>query len=157
MLLALLIFVLVKQVPLWLHSNEQMGAEFSKIKAVDLDGETISLPLEKRKAVYIFWATWCGPCHIQLAQFEKSVSDGSLNQNQIIAVSLDESTEALRAFIKEKAYSFSVVQVATGQSWTDLNVQATPTIIFVNEKGRVHNFFTGLSPLSVFKAKNFLK
>jgi thiol-disulfide isomerase/thioredoxin len=157
LLVGLLIYVAYKQVPLWMHSNEQVGKNFFTIKAVSLDGEQIEIPVVKAKTVYIFWATWCGPCHIQMGQFNQSVTSGDLKADQIVAVSLDKSLNEVRAFVKDKGYTFKVVQAATDQSWTDLNVQATPSIAFVDENNKIQDFFTGLSPLSTFKAQKFLK
>jgi len=148
--------VAYKQVPLWMHSNEQIGKNLVSFEALDLSGERIELPSDDTKNIYVFWATWCGPCHIQLAQFDRAVKSGDLNSDVVVAVSLDKSQEDFKKFLIEKKYTFKVVRSSSDQSWIDLNIRATPTIAFVENK-KVINFFTGISPLSVYKAKSFLE
>jgi len=137
-----------------MHSNEQIGKNFVIFTAVDSKGEKIEFPTDEAKTIYVFWATWCGPCHIQLAQFDKAVKAGGLKPDQIVAVSLDKSKEDLKKFLIEKKYAFKTFQSSQDQSWMDLNVKVTPSVAFV-ENRKVVNFFTGISPLSVYRAKKF--
>jgi len=154
----LILYVAQKQIPLWRHSNNQVGTSFSKLKAQGVQNQTwVSLPIEGERAVYIFWATWCGPCHLQLSQFERSVVEDKLPSDRVKAISLDQSREDLKIFLEKNKYSFKVFHILSKQKWTDFNVQATPTVVFVDELGHVFDFFTGLSPLAVYKAQNFLK
>jgi len=157
LLAGLVVFVISKQIPLLLHSNEQVGKNFFEVKAFNLSGHETLLPQEKKKKVYIFWATWCGPCHLQLAQFERAIKNKKLLPDQVVAISLDSSLEKVVEFQKQKNYSFKVFLASSEQSWMELGVQATPSIAFVDERNKIYDFFTGVSPLSVSKAKRFLK
>lgn len=145
-----------RQLPLWSHSNAQIGEDVVAFEVQTLNDELKLEPQDESAKIYIFWTTWCGPCHLQLAQFDKAVEFGQIDAKNIIAVSLDKSVDLVQAFAEEKKYNFKVVRATSKSSWVDLNIQATPSIAFVKNK-KIANFFTGLSPLSVFKAKSFLK
>lgn len=151
--MCLLIF---KQAPLWMNSFNQEGKSLPLSQVLNLKGESETIPLKNQKAVYIFWATWCGPCHMQLSRFKKAVENGELPKEQIIAVSLGEDLETVRAFQSKEGYPFKVLVSPSNESWKRFNVQATPSIAYVDAKGDIETFSAGLSPLGVFKAKWFL-
>lgn len=152
-LISLLIF---KQAPLWMNSFKQEGKRFTVSEVLSIYGEKELIPLKDKRAVYIFWATWCGPCHMQLSRFKKAVEKGELPKDQIIAVNLGETLNLVKDFQEKESYPFKIVIASSNNSWQDFNVQATPSTAYVNEEGLIETFTAGLSPLAVFRAKQFL-
>ncbi len=150
-------FVIAKKKPIWLNSYKQKGADFNSVVVTNLNGNTEKLPQLGKNAVYIFWATWCKPCHLQLNMFKKSVESGELSGNSIIAVNLGEPVEVVRSFQKKQSYPFKVVMTPPGVAWHHFNVMVTPTIAYVSKSGKINEFSSGLSPLAVFQSKKFLK
>jgi len=80
------------------------GAEFPDFAEKDLNGNPISVSALKGKVVLVdFWATWCGPCRVELPNvidtYKKHHSEGF----EIIGVSLDSKRDALESFLKDHA------------------------------------------------------
>ena len=153
----LLIFVISKQIPVWANSYQQLGKMASNSKTFLLDGTPTQVPDLENKRVYIFWATWCKPCHLQLGWFKKAVNKGKLNKQDIIAVNLSEPIETVKKFQEEHQYPFSVVIAPEKSAWKEFNVVATPTIAYIEKGGTIKDFSSGLAPLAVYRSPKFLK
>jgi len=119
--------MLFKQTPMLINSYKKKGTDFPIVEVISLKREKTELPLSNQKAVYIFWATWCSPCHLQLKLFKKAVDDQKISASNVVAV------------------------------WSELGVVATPSIAYVDKYGKIKSFSAGFSPLAVYKAANFLE
>lgn len=107
--------------------------------------ESIRFP-SNQKQVVVFWATWCGPCKVELARLQNLVENKKINPQQILALSLDENISMLRDFMKNTKYDFLVAHDTTSQLSQKFNVIGTPTILLINEKNEIQWRTTGISP-----------
>ncbi|HZF07432.1 MAG TPA: TlpA disulfide reductase family protein [Thermoanaerobaculia bacterium] len=91
-----------------------------------------------------FWATWCGPCHIQALILEDVYKDYHGKGVQFLAANVGEETEAVRRFVKEKPFSYPVLidpKDVAGQ----LGIEALPTLMVIDKKGKLSFFEAGLT------------
>lgn len=90
--------------------------------------------------VVYFWATWCGPCKVTSPSVEQLAKHFSVTS--IAMASGDNHT--LQAYIKDKEYSFAVIndnEQMISQQW---GVNATPFILFVRH-GKIVGHTAGAS------------
>jgi thiol-disulfide isomerase/thioredoxin len=77
----------------------------------DVQGKNIRLADYKGKVILLdFWATWCGPCKIEIPwfiEFQKTYGPQGL---QVIGVSVDDTVEKLRPYVKEYKMNYPVLQ-----------------------------------------------
>jgi cytochrome c biogenesis protein CcmG/thiol:disulfide interchange protein DsbE len=76
----------------------------------DMNGTPVKLSEFKGKVIVLnYWATWCGPCKIEIPAFvelyDKYKNDGLV----ILGVSGDDDPETLRAFAKEWKMNYPVL------------------------------------------------
>jgi thiol-disulfide isomerase/thioredoxin len=128
-----------------------LAPEFS-LKSVP-DGKTVTLSSLRGKAVVVnFWATWCGPCKIEmpwLVDLQKKYGDQGL---QIVGITKDDSDEATIArFTKKMGVNYTIL--VGNQQVQDLygGVGGLPTSFFVNRSGKVVHEIIGLDSESKFE------
>lgn len=91
-----------KQFETLLFHRELTGKEL-EIVGPSLKGESFNIASLKGKVVLVdFWATWCGPCVMEMpnvkAVYEKYKDKGF----DVVAISLDQSRENLEKFVKDR-------------------------------------------------------
>jgi thiol-disulfide isomerase/thioredoxin len=152
----IVLFVLVQRAPsiFKMFQSQGTGAPVSFVK--DLQGQSIQVPLPK-KQVLVFWATWCGPCNIELGRINKLILKKEISADSIIAISSFEDPSYVSEFAIKHNYQFVIATDETGLAAKNYNVSATPTIIFIEKTGDINWMTMGLSPTLEFRLKSFLK
>ena len=125
--------------------NERHAAPDFLLK--DADGKTVHLSDYKGKVVLLdFFATWCGPCKIEIPwfmEFERKNKDRGFN---VLGVSMDdEGWEVVKPFLQNLSVNYRVVigNDATAQSYG--GVDALPTTFLIDREGRIAAVHVGLS------------
>jgi thiol-disulfide isomerase/thioredoxin len=116
----------------------------------------IMFPAYGKKSIAVFWASWCGPCGIELSRINKAILEKEIGADRIYAISLDQDLHALEKTILEKKYSFKTYLDKENTISTLLKVNSTPTIVFIDETGKVSWQTTGVSPFLINRIKSFL-
>ena len=122
-----------------------------------VDGGEFALAAQKQKRVLLFWATWCGPCSLELARVNRMIAGGELKPEQVLAISIGETAEVVKSAIAERKYTFPVALDLDGKVAESFKVSGTPTIVFVDEKQVINWLSTGLSPSLGLRLQRFLR
>ena len=117
---------------------QQMAPDFS---LTSLDGRTVSLAdyHGKKKLVLSFWASWCGPCRLEVPAlqsfYERHRKDS--DQFEILAISIDEERAPAEAFAMEMKPPFPMLLDLSGKTATAYHVENIPVVYVVDENGKV--------------------
>lgn len=107
----------------------------------------------KPKVVY-FWASWCSVCKAYSYLLDKNLNL-LVGDAVFLSVVEDEESRDLADYIKKRNIKYPVLR-AKYEMLKDWGVSAYPTTIFLNRKGEVLFFDTGIiSPFS-FWLRSFL-
>lgn len=120
-----------------LESRVEDAETYEPFELALLDGEMVnSADLEGRIAVLHFWGTWCGPCIVELPEYQEF--DERYREDpevQVFSISNDESNEIIEDYLAKNNFDFSVLVDA---GYADrAGVTAWPTTWFVDREGRV--------------------
>ena len=119
----------------------------------DANGKTVHLEEYKGKVVLLdFFATWCGPCKIEIPwfmEFERNYKDKGFS---VLGVSMDdEGWEVVKPFLADLGVNYRVVigNDATAQIYG--GVDALPTTFLIDRNGRIAAIHIGLASKKVFE------
>ncbi|OHB76046.1 MAG: hypothetical protein A2Z25_17200, partial [Planctomycetes bacterium RBG_16_55_9] len=118
----------------------------------DINGKEHKLSDYKGKNVLVvFWATWCGPCKMEiphLIELRNTVSEEDLS---ILAIS-NENPDLVRSFVAQARINYTVVIDRGGLPAPYSAINAIPSGFFMDRKGNVKLGTTGLVSLEEIKA-----
>ena len=133
-------------------NQDQKAADFH-LKT--LNGEDFNLSTQPKKMVIVFWATWCGPCELELKRINKMIDDKKIRASNVLAISSREDESTLREKVVKKNYLFNVGVDSNGEVASLYNVSATPTILLIDDKQIINWMTTGLSPSLEYRISTF--
>ena len=141
----------------WIARDERQSQTAPSFSALSMTNSLIELPLKDNKpSILVFWATWCGPCEMELARLKKAVDDKEIPADRVFAVSLGETLEIVQQTLKERGYPFQVVADERGRAGELYKIRVTPTVVHVDKDQNMAWVAEGLHPLSGTKAKSHL-
>ncbi len=121
-----------------------------------LEGETIQLSELRGKVVFLNqWATWCPPCRAEMPAIEKLYKSVDKNKIAFVMLSLDDSEEKARNFVREKAFTFPVYQPA-GPLPAAFASEAIPTTLILDSKGQIVQRIEGIANYDTDEFRRYL-
>ena len=112
----------------------------------DSNGATAKLSDYKGKVVLLdFWATWCGPCKIEIPwfmEFEQTLKDRGF---AVVGVSMDEDGwDAVKPYIQARKINYRILlgNDMVGQLYG--GVDSLPTTFLIDRSGRIAATHVGL-------------
>src|ERR1051326_6216203 len=112
----------------------------------DTDGKMVRLSDYKGRVVLLnFWATWCGPCKIEIpwfVQFQKTYKDRDL---AVVGVSMDEDGwDSVKPYIDQHKMNYQVVIGNDHISQLFGSIDSLPTTLVIDREGRIASMHIGL-------------
>jgi thiol-disulfide isomerase/thioredoxin len=111
-----------------------------------LDGKTMRLSDLRGKAVLLnFWATWCGPCKIEMPWFVDLQNQYGSQGLQIVGVAMDDgSKEDIAKFAKDMGVNYPILigKDSVGDQYG--GVPALPESFLIARDGKVIDKIVGL-------------
>ena len=121
-------------------ATEEKGSEAPDFTVYDLEGNAHKLSDFRGKPVLLnFWASWCGPCQMEMPDFQKYYESHGDKVNFVIVNLTDgqqETVESASAFIAEKGYTFPVYYDTDIDAAAKYGVSAVPVSYFIDAEGR---------------------
>ena len=110
------------------------------------DGAPVSLAAYKGKVVLVnFWATWCGPCKIEIpwfVEFQRTYKDRGFT---VVGLSMDEDGwDAVKPYVERRKINYPTVLATEMTRQMYGGVASLPTTFIIDKQGRIAVTHIGL-------------
>ena len=113
----------------------------------DRDGNEVKLSDYTGKPIVLnFWASWCGPCQMEMPDFHEKYLELGQDVHFLMVNMTDgsrETVDSASAFVDKNAYAFPVFYDTAVDAAMTYGVYSLPTTYFINAKGHAIAQATG--------------
>jgi len=119
----------------------------------DANGKTERLEDYKGKVILLdFFATWCGPCKIEIPWFMEMERKNKDRGFAVLGVSMDdEGWDIVKPFLAELGVNYRVVIGNDSTAQLYGGVDALPTTFLIDRNGKIASVHIGLASKKVFE------
>ena len=122
----------------------------------DQNGVSHKLSDYKGKVVFLnFWATWCGPCQIEMPHIEELYNEYGQNTGDVIFLGVsnpktqeypqnqDVDIDGTKKFLTDNGYTFPSVFDETGDVFRSYFIGSFPTTYMIDTDGNIYGYVAG--------------
>jgi cytochrome c biogenesis protein CcmG/thiol:disulfide interchange protein DsbE len=119
----------------------------------DMDGVDVKLAAFQGKVIVLnFWATWCGPCRIEipyLIELQRQYPDDLV----VLGVSVDDTADKLKPYAAEMKINYPLLVGNGRQDFLDAYgpFWGIPVSVFIGRDGMIHKKHTGFASKEHFE------
>ena len=129
-------------------AGSEYGPEIGKLAPdftlTGLDGKEVALSDLRGKAVLLnFWASWCGPCRIEMPFFQEIYEKWTTTELVLLAVNLQEDPAKVREFVESGGYSFPILLTTGNEVPLAYNIRGIPATFFIDADGVIRDIKVG--------------
>ena len=113
----------------------------------DADGKVVHVSDYRGKVLLLdFWATWCGPCKIEIPWFVDLERKNKDRGFEVLGISMDEEGwETVKPFIADMGVNYRVVIGNDSTAQLYGGVDAMPTTFLIDRTGKIAAVHVGLA------------
>ena len=122
----------------------EIGKAAPSFQLTDIDGQSVSLSDFQGEPVLLnFWATWCGPCRMEMPFIQEVYDERSQPGLVILAINIGESLTTVEEFIQDYNLTFPVLLDLEENVAEKYNIRAIPTTYFIDSDGIIRDIMIG--------------
>ena len=122
----------------------------------DVEGQDVKLASLKGKVVLLdFWATWCGPCKIEIPWFIEFQKKYGTDGLQVVGVSVDDTQARLKPYVTKMNMNYLVLQGLDHDDIQDAYgpLFGIPVTVVISRDGKMCAKHVGLSSKDRFESE----
>ena len=118
-----------------------VGNQAPEIEIVNINGSTFQIKnIESDLILVLFWASWCPHCNAMVSGLKELYQDASLNDFEVLAISIDTSATDYGEALAEQATSwinYSELKGWDSKAAIDYSIYATPTMFLIDRNRNI--------------------
>lgn len=123
------------------NSDENAAFPSPDFTVYDREGNTVRLSDFLGKPIVLnFWASWCGPCKMEMPDFDKIYKEYGNDIHFVMVNLTDGSRETMKTattFLDNSGYTFPVYYDKDSDAALTYQVYGIPVTYFINSKGEL--------------------
>jgi peroxiredoxin len=109
-----------------------------------IDGPNLRLGEQRGRVVMVnFWATWCGPCRIELPHLDKLHAKYRNSGFLLLGVNIDDDPNAAKALAAKMGLKFPVLFDSQKKVVAAYDLNAMPATVLIDRDGKVRHLHRG--------------
>lgn len=133
--------------------NSEQVQTAPDFKFLDMEGKEVHLSDYFGKPVVLnFWATWCGPCQMEMPYFDKAYKKYSEDINFLFIDLTDGSRDTIssaKQFIADNGFSFPIGFDTEYDGTYTYGISSIPMTFFIDKNGAIKSYQIGAIDESV--------
>jgi thiol-disulfide isomerase/thioredoxin len=120
----------------------------------DINDKPVRLADYKGKVILLdFWATWCGPCKVEIPWFIEFQQKYGAKGLQVIGVSVDDTLDRLVPYVREMKMTYPVLQGLGREDLQDAYgpMIGLPVTVLISRGGKICGKHVGLGSKEQFE------
>jgi peroxiredoxin len=113
-------------------------------------GEAALSDYEGRWVVLTFFATWCGPCRMEMPTLEK-LHRASNDNPAVITISVDDTLDPVEPYVRRGGFTFPVLWDARGEAARAYKATSIPMTVLIDPLGRIAGISRGARDWAALK------
>ena len=124
----------------------RVGEQPYEFSLQGVDGETITLSQFIGRPILVnFWATWCGPCRLEMPEIQAVWQEYEDDGLVVLALDQDENAEDVSAFFDELGLTFTPALDEGSRTANNYGLPGTlPASVFINPDGEITAIHRGI-------------
>lgn len=121
----------------------------------DAQGKAVQLADYKDKVVLLnFWATWCGPCKVEIPWFQEFETKYKNKNFAVLGVSYDNSGwAAVKPYLKDNPINYKILAIVDEtMPQPYASIDTLPTTLLIDRQGRIAATHNGLVAKADYEA-----
>ena len=133
------------------HPTDPPASIAPDFTMLDMEGNEVTLASFFGKPIVLnFWASWCGPCKMEMPEIQKFY-DKYGQEIHFLLVSVDDSLDAAKTFISDSGYTFPVYFDTTSVGAYTYGASSIPLTFFIDAEGNLTAYYMGAMSESILQ------
>jgi len=137
----------------------QIGDPAPDFRIMNLEGTAIDMVDLRGKVIVLnFFATWCGPCQMELPHLETIWNEFRNDDDfQMLVVGREESKDSIKSFQQKYGFTFPLASDPDRSIYNKFASQSIPRTYLISRQGIIVYQFAGYYEEEISKLKRLLK
>lgn len=135
--------------------GEKMMAPVMRLK--DQHGVEHTLEDYRGKVIFLnFWATWCGPCQIEMPDIQAAYEKYGENEDDVVILGVasprsevntftyEGTTDEVTAYLTEHQYTYPSLMDESGDIFMDYGIHSIPMTYMIDRDGYIYGLMRGM-------------